>query len=186
MSVFIIPGFYSQKKTYQLLLERVRASGLTVEIVELGLNIRNLKHNAQVVLKYLERTTEQDDIIAHSFGGLILKQILITKPDIVHQIRSISFVAVPHQGSWAALTVPVWPASFDMMPFSKALKETTKAVLPKRVKNFLPSTELKIWPKSSSALHDSLDVVIPGVNHDSIIDSPVFAEQVISFIKSDC
>jgi triacylglycerol esterase/lipase EstA (alpha/beta hydrolase family) len=109
MSVFIIPGFFRRKKFYQPLLERLQQAGLPAEIIDLSLNVREIKHSAQIVSRYLKKTEEKDDIIAHSFGGLILKRILVSDPEIAALIKSISFVAVPHQGSWAALLVPVWP-----------------------------------------------------------------------------
>ncbi len=184
MSVFIIPGFYRKKKFYQPLVERLQEAGLQAEIIDLGMNVRNLKQAAQVVSRYLKKTKEKDDIIAHSFGGLILKQILVTDLKITAQIKSISFVAVPHQGSWAALLMPILPATLNMMPFAKELKRTAEAILPDNTMNFLPEAEFKVWPRKSSRLNNYVDAVIPQTNHDSIINSQVFTNRVIEFIKT--
>jgi hypothetical protein len=184
MSVYIIPGFFRRKKFYQPLLDRLQKAGLSAEIIDLGMNVRNAKHSEQIVSRYLKKTEEKDDIIAHSFGGLILKQILVSDPKITALIKSISFVAVPHQGSWAALLVPIWPATLNMLPFNQELKKTAEAVLPESTMNFLPETEFKIWPKSSARLNDFVDAVIPHTDHDSIIASQDFAGRVIEFIKT--
>jgi hypothetical protein len=109
--------------------------------------------------------------------------LLSDHPDIKEGIQSISFAAVPHRGSWAALLVPVWPAAFDMMPFSKKLKKTKEAPLPAKTKNFLPALELKIWPKRSARLDKYENEIVPRTNHDSLVGSREFAEKVIKFIK---
>lgn len=184
MSVYIIPGFFRRASFYQPLLDRLQQAGLPAEIIDLGINVRNLEHATRVVLGYLKRTEEKDDIIAHSFGGLVLKRILFADPKITAQIRSLSFAAVPHQGSWAALLVPIWPAALNMLPFTKELKKTATAVLPANTMNFLPETEFKVWPKRSSRLNDFVDAVIPRSDHDSIIASKDFAGRVIEFIKT--
>ena len=184
MAVYIIPGFFRKKDFYNKLLVRLRQDGLQAEIIDLGLNTGGLEDGAQKVLQYLEKTKEKDDIIAHSFGGLLLKQILLVKPQMRKQINSISFTAVPHQGSWAALLVPVWPAALHMLPFSKKLRKNSEALLPENTMNFLPGKEYKIWPRRSSRLEGFVDTVITGTDHDSIIHSEEFARRVIEFIKT--
>ena len=184
MSVFIIPGFYRKKQFYQPLAEKIRQTGLRTEIIDLGTNMRNLKYASQVILQHLKKTEEKDDIIAHSFGGLIFKQALIADPKIILQIKSVSFVAVPHQGSWASLLLPICPATLNMLPFTKELKNTTKAILPDNTMNFLADNEFKVWPKKSSRLDNYMDTIIPKTNHDSIIASQAFVDKVIRFIKT--
>jgi len=184
MSVFIIPGFYRKKQFYQPLAEKIQRAGLRAEIIDLGMNMRHLKYASQIILQHLKKTEEKDDIIAHSFGGLILKHALVADPKIILQIKSISFAAVPHRGSWAALLLPICPATLNMLPFSKDLKNTAKVILPDNTMNFLADTEFKVWPNKSSRLNNYVDAIIPGTNHDSIIASQAFADRVIKFIKT--
>jgi len=184
MSVFIIPDFYRKKQFYQPLAEKIQQAGLQAEIIDLGMNMRNLKYASQVILQHLKKTKERDDIIAHSFGGLIFRQALIANPKIILQIKTVSFVAVPHQGSWAALLLPICPATLNMLPFTKELKNTSKAILPDNTMNFLAETEFKVWPKKSSRLNNYVDTIISKTNHDSIITSQTFADRVIKFIKT--
>jgi hypothetical protein len=184
MAVYIIPGFFRKKKFYQPLAKSLQQAGLQAEIIDLGINVCSLKYAAQVVLRYLKKTDEKVDIIAHSFGGLIVKQALITDPGITPQIKSISFVAVPHRGSWSTLLVPIWPATINMMPFTKELKNTAMAILPDKTMNFVPETEIKIWPDKFSLLNNHTDTVISSTNHDSILFSQDFTNRVIEFVKS--
>jgi len=184
MSVFIIPGFYRKKQFYQPLVEKIQQAGLRAETIDLGMNMRHLKHASQIILQHLKKTEEKDDIIAHSFGGLIFKHALVTNPKIISQIKSVSFVAVPHQGSWAALLLPICPATLNMLPFTKDLKNTAEAILPDNTMNFLAETEFKIWPKKSSRLSSYVDTLIPKTDHDSIIANQAFADRVIDFIKT--
>ena len=184
MSIFIIPGFYRKKQFYQPLAEKLRQAGLKAEIIDLGMNMRHFKYTSQIILQHLKKTKEKDDIIAHSFGGLIFRQALVTDPKIILQIKSVSFVAVPHQGSWAALLLPICPATLNMLPFTKELKNTAEAILPDNTMNFLAENEFKVWPKKSSRLNNFVDTIIPKTDHDSIIASQAFADRVIKFIKT--
>jgi pimeloyl-ACP methyl ester carboxylesterase len=185
MSVYIIPGFFSKKIHYQKLASKLREVGLAVEIVDLGMNVRDLNYSAQKVLGIFEISNEKIDIIAHSYGGLIFKQLLLNNPDIGKRIKSVSFVAVPHHGSWAALLVPILPAARNMIPFSEKLKKNAEVVLPDNTTNFLPEKEIKIWPKKSSRLEGVAEVVIPCTDHDSIINNEDFFQKVVEFIKTN-
>lgn len=184
MAVFIIPGFFTKKPLYKNLVQSLTAAGLATQFIDLGLNVDSLEATTKKVLQYLNSTPESDDIIAHSFGGLVLKNILVQHPEIIKQIRSISFVAVPHRGSWASLLVPVWPATLDMLPTKAHFKKLSAVPLPKHTVNFIPQIDIKIWPNESSRLKSEVDILIPKTNHDNIIKSPALAQNLIKLLNN--
>jgi len=184
MAVFIIPGLLKKKDFYELLGSELTKAGFDTQIVDLGLNTQSLKDSAKKVLEHLKKTSGQDDIIAHSFGGIVLKYIIQQCPEIKEQIRSISFVSVPHGGSWQAIFISFLPAPRELLPFRKHFKELSKVWLPEATVNFISQEELKVWPRKSALLKDRIDIVIPGTDHDNIIRNENFIKKVIEFIKS--
>ena len=122
MAVFIIPGLFKKKDFYEPLGSELTKAGFDTQIVDLGLNTQSLKDSAKKVLEHLKKTSGQDDIIAHSFGGIVLKYIIQQCPEIKEQIRSISFVSVPHGGSWQAIFISFLPAPRELLPFRKECK----------------------------------------------------------------
>jgi len=183
--IIIIPGFLRKKQFYQSLSDRLQKEGFRVEIVDLSRNTEGLEVAYKKVLGYLKDSPEKDTIIAHSFGGVVLKYILLRHPEVKAQIQNIVFVSVPHGGSWAALFVSVSQTARDLLPFRRHFKEIAKVSLPEETVNFISSTELKVWMRKKSLLKNHIDIVIPNTNHDSIINSESFITKAIEFIKSN-
>ncbi|MBL7142439.1 MAG: alpha/beta hydrolase [Candidatus Pacebacteria bacterium] len=182
--IIIIPGLFGTRERYNPLLNKLQKVGLTAKVIDLGLNTRGLKNTSEIVKKQLTETSEKHDIIAHSFGGIVLKYIIHHYPEVKKNISSIIFVAVPHGGSWQALFLTMVPAARELLPFRKKIKELAKVSLPEETVNFIPESELKVWPRKSGLLKDYIGIVIPDTNHDNIINSENFIPKVITFIKS--
>lgn len=186
MAIFIIPGFLKKSEFYSPLAKRLRESGFSAEIVDFGYNTQNLEKSSDVLLAYLGKTSGKDDFIAHSYGGIILKYLLSRHPEAKEQIKSIIFASVPHGGSWSALLFPYLPAAREMWPFKKRLKDLLKMPLPEGgVVNFISEKELKIWPRKGALLTDCLDIVVPGTDHDSIVNNKSFMSKTVEFLKSN-
>jgi pimeloyl-ACP methyl ester carboxylesterase len=185
MAVVIIPGLLRTQGFYKPLGERIIKAGFKADIVDLGYNIKNLDASSEIVLQQLNSTKERNDVIAHSFGGIILKYLIYKHPQIKDSIKSIAFASVPHGGAWSALLLAMLPAARDILPFRKQMRDLAYIALPESTVNFISESELKIWPRRNALLKDRIDIVIPGTNHDSIIHSEIFAAKVIEFIKSN-
>lgn len=184
MAVFLIPGLWGTKKFYELTQRKFASAGLTVEIMDLGRNYQGLKKTAEKAIRYLKRTKEKDDIIAHSYGGIIFKYVLKHYPEIGDMIRSVTFVAVPHGGTWHALFVSMLPAARELLPFRNHLSDFKNLNLPESTVNFIAESEIKIWPKKNALLEGYIDIAIIGTNHDSIMFSDNFVEKAVAFIKA--
>ncbi len=184
MPILIIPGFFRKKESYNLLSDKLKQLGFVTEIADLGYNTKGLKTASEVVSHYFTKTPEKYDIIAHSFGGIILKYLIASYPEIKNRISSVIFVAVPHGGTWRALLPAMFPAARELLPFRKEIKELAKLSLPKETVNFIAESELKVWPRKSNLLKDHIDIVIPDTNHDNIINNEDFISKAAEFIKS--
>jgi predicted alpha/beta hydrolase family esterase len=143
-----------------------------------------LAKTSALVNAQLFKTPRKYDIIAHSFGGIVIKNIIARQPKICGQINSIAFISVPHQGSWLAALTLFWPAAIDTLPFRKHFKDLSNIPLPQKLANFIPQTDIKIRPKQSSSLNGCKDSIIHNCNHDSIINNEIFINQLINFLKN--
>jgi len=205
MSVFIIPGFLRKKEFYRPLAENLRlinfkvslqakprteppnfgGSGSGVKIIDLGFNFKNLDISSKIVYQNLKKSPGKHDIIAHSYGGIVLKYLLFKKPKIINQLKSVIFVCVPHGGSWQALLLSLVPAVREVLPFRKRLKKLSHVPLPENTVNFISEKELYVWPRKHGLLKDYIDIVIPETNHVSIINNKNFITKATEFINSN-
>jgi len=183
--VFIIPGLTIRKEFYYSLRNKIKKAGLHAEIIDLGLNTESLEDSSEKVFQRIKKSSYKNDIIAHSFGGVIIRYLIKHRPEVKDKIKSIIFVSVPHRGSLSALFASIFPAARDLLPFRKKLNTLSRVSLPKAVVNFVPEIELKIWPKKGEIMKNCENIVIPETNHDSIIKSNNFTKEAIAFIKSN-
>lgn len=183
MAVVIVPGLFRKKDFYKPLAKAFREKGFKVIIADLGYNLKNLKTSSEAMKKYLKKTKEKDDIIAHSYGGIIIKYLLLNNPHLLDQFKSIIFVSVPHGGSWKALFLSMVPSAREVLPFRTHLKRLSSVPLPENTVNFISERELKIWPRKHGLLKGYIDIVIPDTNHDSIVNNSNFISKAIEFIK---
>jgi len=182
MAVLIVPGFLRKKEFYDPLKEELEKLNFTTRILDLGYNTKGLKYATEKLRESLKN--EQQDIIAHSFGGITTKYLLSCQPELKDKINSLIFVSVPHGGSWQALFLAMTPTARDLLPFRKKLKKLKNVALPKATVNFLSEKELKVWPRKGGLLKNYIDIVIPETNHDNIINSKNFISKATTFIKS--
>ena len=76
MPIIIIPGLLRKKEFYQPLADKFIESGYPAEILDLGLNTKNLEETSKILLNRLIEIKEKVDIVAHSYGGIILKNTI--------------------------------------------------------------------------------------------------------------
>ncbi len=184
MTILIIPGLLKRPEFYHPLANELKDNGLDTMVLNLMKNTKNLKDTSELVLKYFE-PKRRYDVIAHSYGGIVIKNILCNYPRKMRALKSMSFVSVPHGGSWQALFLSMIPAAREVLPFRKKIKRLNRVELPEATVNYLSEKELKVWPRKGGLLDGYIDVVIKNTDHNSIINSKEFLEKSISFIRSD-
>jgi pimeloyl-ACP methyl ester carboxylesterase len=185
MAIFVVPGFLRQKSFYQAMEAKIKKAGFEIETIDLGRNYAGLNQSADKVWQFLKNVSGQYDLIGHSYGGLILKNLLFLHPEIKKSVKSIAFVSVPHNGSWQALFLSFLPAAREALPFRKRLRELLEVDLPETTVNFISEKELKVWPRKSGLLKNRIDIIIPDTDHDSIITNDNFIFKALEFIKSN-
>jgi len=183
--IIIIPGFFRTKEFYKPLCTNLEQAGFRAKIVNLGRNTKGLKFASQEVLKVLDKDPKVNVVIAHSFGGIILKYIFLVHLKTKEQIQKIVFISVPHQGSWAALFVPFFGTTRDLIPLRRHFKKLANLSLMKPAINLLPQREIKIWPKASRFFNNQNSIVISNTNHDNIVNSRECALEIINFIRQE-
>jgi pimeloyl-ACP methyl ester carboxylesterase len=98
--IVILPGIYEPWKFLTPLISELRERGHPVHVVEqLKLNLRPVSESAALVGEFLE-TNGLDGVIivAHSKGGLIGKQVMVSPPGAL-RVKAMVAVATPFGGS---------------------------------------------------------------------------------------
>lgn len=137
------------------------------------------------------------DVVAHSMGGLIVRQYLLHHP--VHPIRRIVFLATPHFGTHAAhLLAEIATASpfgnqqgEEMQPGSDFLWRLNQAHMAElanvQVLNvFVPSSTLTkgdvVVPPRSAYLPDAINFAVSGTHH-TVAERMIEVPEILAFLQ---
>jgi triacylglycerol lipase len=132
-SILLIPGIYENWRFMRPVAQMLYDQGYDVHVVEmLGYNVGNVEAMAAVVTRYVaEQKPAQWVIVAHSKGGLVGKQALIT--DVSGRLRGMVAINTPFNGSRYARYIPLKSVRI-FMPTSPVLSAlTTNAIVNKAI-----------------------------------------------------
>jgi len=93
-------------------------------------------------------------LAGHSEGGLIVREILSRLPEPENLVKSVVFLGVPHQGTYAAYLNYWVPACKDMIPGSEYLTQLNQKELPSNIPitNIVSSKDECIFPRRNALL----------------------------------
>lgn len=182
--ILIVPGFFGRKGVYNHLSKKLEKAGFVNKVVDLGFNTKGLECSSKKLKNCINESPGKCDIIAHSFGGIVLKYLIASRPEIKKKINGIIFVTVPHGGSWMALMGQMFSTCRELLPTAEEINKLKNVELPEETVNFIAGADLVIWPARNALLNDRIDTVIPKTNHLTIINNDNFISKAIEFIKS--
>jgi triacylglycerol esterase/lipase EstA (alpha/beta hydrolase family) len=158
----LVPGWHDTARALRHCNRQLVAWGWRSEHVRcLGFRDRhgsNLDHahELRTAIETLcdDAGVEEVAVVAHSMGGLALRQCLTTtaRP----RVHTAVFVGTPHHGTWMAYLA--WGAGgTEMRPRSRFLRELNARALPGGVRAHCISTAIdtRVVPGSSALLHDA-------------------------------
>jgi triacylglycerol lipase len=156
----LVPGFHDTARALRHCHRQLVAWGWPPEHVRcLGFRDRhgsNLEHAAelQAAIDALSDNAgiEHIAVVAHSMGGLALREYLTTTPR--PRVHTAIFVGTPHYGTWMAYLA--WGAGApEMRPGSPFLRALNARALPHGLRAHCISTAIdtRIVPGSSALLH---------------------------------
>lgn len=170
-AVVLIPGIYEPAAFLDPLRARLEERGHTVAVVEeLGWNLRTVPDSAALVADRLRSLGLTDVlIVAHSKGGLIGKELLITEPSLVRGMISVS---TPYGGHPFSRVAPT--------PALRAFRTTDPVILAlaaERAANAsIVSISAEIDPIviGGTWLEGARNICLPVVGHFRILSHPAF------------
>lgn len=182
--VVVLPGVWETWHYLRAIAERLSAAGHPVHVVpRLGLNLAPIPESAAIVA---ERLAELDArgvaLVAHSKGGLIGKQLMLTD-DPEHRVDRLVAVATPFAGSrLARLTLLRSLRRFRPdHPEIRAL--VAELEVNRRITSVFPSFDPHI--PEGSRLDGARNVELPIVGHFRVLRRPETADAVLAAVADE-
>jgi len=188
--VLLVPGWSDGPLSLLLLARRLRTAGWADDqIARLRFNDRfgsNIEHADEIAaaIERLRRGRETVDVVAHSMGGLALREYLRQQGDDAGVRRAV-FLGTPHAG-----TVAAWLAwgggAAEMRPGSPFLRTLREIRLPRSVQaiTIRSRLDLRVLPPLHGMLHDARDIVLPWTSHRGLLRSRRVSRIVVEFLTA--
>jgi triacylglycerol lipase len=157
-AVLLVPGYSDSARALQPARRFLLAAGWPGHFVaapgfrrRFGSNVEHAAEIAEAVAALREATRKRRvAVVAHSMGGLALREFLSQGGDEVEQVI---FVGTPHAGTWAAW-LAFGAAAREMRPGSRFLRRLAERPLPRHVRAHCIRTPIdtRVVPGSSAFL----------------------------------
>ncbi len=163
-------------------LERI---GRPTQAVYLGLPYRSPDVYARSLRRAMRklvdgRGEELLDVVAHSMGGLVLRQALADDSALAERVRRVVTLGSPHHGT-AFLNVPLGPV-YRMMSLESVyvagLPDFTRTAPRSRVTTIATRHDLVVYPPSVAHLPGARPVNLSGIGHVGLLTEPVALQAV--------
>lgn len=171
---------YGQNPTNFVGLRRVlEAAGRPTVAVSLRHRLAPLDRYAERLAEHIRTMAEQWpdglDIVAHSMGGVVLRLVLHTHPDLRASVRTVITLGSPHRGTASTRGIPLLPELVALRRRSVLLRDLPQLpeLLPHgRVVTIAGDTDTMVYPVETSLVPGAEAVVLPGIGHAGLLTSP--------------
>ncbi|MDO3379224.1 alpha/beta fold hydrolase [Geoalkalibacter halelectricus] len=189
--ILLLHGLFHNRSCWWLLKRRLQAAGLG-PIYTLNLNtwrsdIEPLTELAAGKIDQIRREqgVEQVDLIGHSMGGMIARNLVQLRGGADKVCRVIC-IATPHQGSRLA-PFAMTPLARTLMPDSTFLQRLATAERPKDVQFFSIYTrhDNLVIPTESAILENAPAIEVSGIGHSCLLFSRRVADHVEKILRTE-
>ncbi len=129
----------------------------------------------------LERTKGSVDIVAHSMGGLVLRDVLTRRPELKEKVRGVVTLGTPHHGTAVARWL-TWMHPTKQLSYRSEWVEslpTLSELLPgdRPMLTVGGTADMIVYPVESTSQPDVPHLVLPGIGHAGLLtqDDAIFA-----------
>jgi triacylglycerol lipase len=192
-AVLLVPGWRDRARNLRHLQQHLLAAGWPAQAVRslefrnrFGGNVDHAQEIATAVRALAgNESGKRIDIVAHSMGGLAVRQLLQTHSEGVH-IRRVVFLGTPHAGTLAAYLG--WgQGARDMRrgsAFLNALATTAPAESVELISIRTP-LDMRIFPRMSAELGGARNLTVWCAGHRRLLRAPRVLRLVQSLLESD-
>lgn len=182
--VLLLPGVY---ETWQFLLpvgERLHALGHPVHVpVDFGFNLRSIPESAALAQSLIEERDLNDvTVVAHSKGGLIAKQMMVTEDIVLGRISRLIAINTPFGGSSHA-RFALRRALREFSPTAPTITTLQREILVNARIISIFSERDPVIP-DGSWLSGAENIQIPVAGHFRILSSPLLFTAIERVIGS--
>jgi pimeloyl-ACP methyl ester carboxylesterase len=183
-AVVLIPGVYETWHFLHAVGNALNARGHPVHVIRpLGFNVRPIRESAAIVAHELAtRDLRGVALVAHSKGGLIGKQLMMTDdPD--RRVDRLVAVATPFSGSGMA-RLTLLPSLRLFLPTDAVIRGIVASREHNaRLTSIYPSFDPNI--PEGSRVDGAVNIEIPVVGHFRILDAPQTIAAVVAAVESE-
>ena len=191
--VLLIHGYLANRGSVHLLERRLCEKGHVVMTFRPErMHTGDIRDTAGLVARKVESLCTQApvdkvDIIGHSMGGLVGLDY-VKRLGGRHRVRRLILLGTPADGTWSALlglvTAPLGPASRQLLPGSRFLRELHEAPIPPGVEVTTVAGDRDLLaPLGSTEIPGVQRVVVPASHAGLLVDEQV-AEALDAILKA--
>jgi len=171
--VLCIHGFHMNGSCTWGVRRALERAGHATRAVFLGLPYRPIGAYAAPLARALAALAAvapagRVDVVAHSMGGLVLREVLGARPELARAVERIVTLGSPHQGT-ALLTRfrsgPVYRAMGPESPELAELPDFAASAPAARVVTVASAHDLVVYPVETAHLPGARQVTLAGIGH---------------------
>lgn len=171
--VLCVHGFFMGKSSLWGLRRSLERRGRRTAGVFLGLPYRGPGTYARSLRRRMEELLEATpdarlDAVAHSMGGLVLRQVLADAPDLAERVRRVVTLGTPHHGTGLLRRLRSGPVHRMMArgaPYVRELATFAKSAPDADVTTVASRHDLVVYPVETAYLEGAERITLEGIGH---------------------
>jgi len=185
-AVLCVHGFHMNGTCTWGIRRRLARLGRATAAVFLGLPYRRAAAYGPPLARALEALAaaapgSRIDVVAHSMGGLVLRDVLGRRPDLARAVRRIVTLGTPHHGtallSWFRFG-PVYEAMRLGSLYLEHLPGFVASAPDAEVWTFASAHDLVVYPLESAHLAEARQVNFEGIGHLGLLTDPRVLDRI--------
>ena len=174
--VFCVHGYTQNGTNFVRLRRALRAAGRPTMAMSMGRRLAPVSWYLGRLERALERAValepEPIDVVCHSMGGVLLRAVLVQRPDLADRVRMVITLGSPHRGTAAARGVPWLPEVQAMKRKSSFLESLPRLTeLVPRVVTVAATLDTIVYPVDT-ALEEAAEQVVIRTGHAGLLTRP--------------
>lgn len=183
--IIIIPGVFEKWYFMKEIADPLSLLGHPVYVLEnLGYNTSEIHKTANLVSELInDKNLENIIIIAHSKGGLIGKDILVSFNQY-QKVKKVIAIATPFKGSEITKYIS-HKIIKELSPESEIIKNLSKEIeVNQKIVSIFCNFDNHVWPETSSFLDGAKNIQIKENGHHKILSNKEVLEIVLSEVEN--
>lgn len=171
--VLCVHGFHLGESSMWGLRRALERRGRRTAGVFLGRPYRQPDVYARVLERRLRELLEAApearlDIVAHSMGGLVLRQVLAEAPELARRVRRVVTLGTPHHGTGLLRRLrfgPVYRMMGRGVPYLEELPTCADSAPEAEVTTIASRHDLVVYPVETAHLEGAEQITLEGIGH---------------------